>query len=190
MRYILFLLLIINASNGEGQAKKNATKVSDCSSLLKQGYTKEFCSYNQLYKFKGIPFESRFYVVDSLMDLKRTKSWANVYNIGNEDCTDWGITKFTRGTVKFQNGKMICIMLDLIEDKGKVPDYKFEGIKKLLSGIFGEPRLAKTSDESNVWFDWVGTKIEINLIYFGMGGTVSLSICSTKLGSDNTLDNL
>ena len=190
MRCILILLLILNSSNGKGQARKNFPKPSDCSFLLNKGYTKEFCSYNQLYQFKGIPFESKLNVVDTLMDLKRSKYWANVYDIGNEEYTDWGITKFTRGNVKFQNGKMICITLDLFEEKGKVPDYKFEGIKKYLSEIFGEPRIAKTSNDNNLWFDWVGPKIEINLIYFGMGGTVTVSICSTKLSSDNTLDNL
>ncbi len=45
IREVVFLFLI-SSSSAFGQ-NKSATKNSDCSTLIKQGYTKEFCVYNQ-----------------------------------------------------------------------------------------------------------------------------------------------
>jgi len=189
MKMIVFLLMM-SSSCAFGQHKSNPSKDSSCSVLIKQGYTEEFCSYNLLYQFKGISFESKFNFVDSLMKLKRVEYWANVYDINNEKYLDWGITKFTRGYVQFQNEKFICVSLDLMDDKNKVPYYKFEGIIKYLSEVFGNPKLEKTSNENITLYEWSGNKLTIDLNYINPTGIVSLKICSNNLSSNKTLDNL
>jgi len=124
------------------------------------------------------------------MKLKRVEYWANVYDINNEKYIDWGITKFTRGYVQFQNEKLICVTLDLIDEKNKIPHYKFEEIIKYVSELFGNPKFVKTSNENITLYEWSGTKITLDANYINPSGRITLKICSNNLSSDKTLDNL
>lgn len=188
--FVIIVLTILYCTSTFGQKTKPTAKPSPCSILTKRGYTEEFCNYDKKYEFKSIAFESKFELVDSLMKLNRIQYYSNVYDIQNEKYIDWGITKFTRGYVQFSDNKFIGVTLDLIDDKG-VPLYKFEGIIKHLTDLFGKPKIVPTSNPNITLHEWVGTKLTIDVNYFNpsdTGGMITLKIFSnnsTTKGTDN-----
>lgn len=190
MKYLIVVLLF-SYSTSFGQKQKTIDKTSSCKILVNEGYTQEFCNYDQQYEFKSIPFESKFNLLDSLMNLKRVEYYSNVYDIQNEKYIDWGITKFTRGYVQFSNNKFISVTLDLMDDKG-IPFYKFETILKYFTELFGTPKIIKTSNPNITLHEWHGNKLTIDIHYFdprGSHGMVSVNIISAK-GTSKGNDNL
>lgn len=188
-KFIGFILLFISTTLC-GQNERFKKEVSPCSMLIKKGFTQEFCNYDSRYEFKGILFESKFSIVDSLMFLKRIENLSDRYDIQNEKYIDWGIIKFTKGYVQFSNNKFWKITLELMDDKG-IPVSRFNEITKYLTELFGVPALIKTDNERVVVYEWKGNRMLLSVEYFNSGrdfSMISVTISSNKIfpkGTDN-----
>lgn len=176
MKNLFFIFLTLISILNYSQSKNN-----NCNSLLMKGYTKDFCSFDNRYSFKNIPFESGYEYVSKTYELKTT-SELNEYDTYDFKFINWAGVQFDYGKFYFsENDKLDAISLSIYfeateadrEKEISENSQKLEKIKTILLGAFGKDKKKMKIDSNNDSFIWYGNKLKIIFFYEmdkGIGG--------------------
>lgn len=165
----LFILLTLISTLIYSQSKNN----NKCNALLAKGYTKDFCSFDNRYSFKEIPFESSYEYVSKIFELKST-SELNVYDTYDFKFINWAGVQFDYGKFYFsENDKLDAIGLSIYFEATETDrvkeiienSQKLKKIKTILLGTFGKDKKKVKIDANNDSLIWYGNKMKIIFVY-------------------------
>lgn len=187
----LFILLTLISTLIYSQSKNN----NKCNALLAKGYTKDFCSFDDRYSFKDIPFESSYEYVSKIFELKPT-SKLNEYDTSDFKFINWAGVQFDYGKFYFsENDKLDAISLTIFFEATEADrvkeisenSQKLKKVKTILLEAFGKDKKKLKIDTDNDNLIWYGNKMKI-LFYYEMSSGIG-GVYIQRLNT-NVLDEL
>jgi hypothetical protein len=146
---------------------------SNCTLLKKEGYTQNFCDYDEKLTYKDIPFGSNFEFVSSKTALIKTASNPTEFESNSDDYAYWAITKFDK--IKFQFSskmKLNGVQLTWYGTSDGKTDHsgEFNRMIEYLTNLFGKPQGSKYFKK------WTGNNIYIAASYWSEDGAGNVAI--------------